>query len=153
MDWSELERGAPELAELARSEFARAGMALVGTLTRDGSPRISCVDPQIIDGALFLGMMWRSRKAADLRRDPRLVLRNAVCTNRGDEVEVILRGEAVEVTDEEARRRYLGAVPEWGERPFHLYAVDVQTAAVIRYTEGEQYVSVWPSGTERRRRY
>ena len=98
-------------------------------------------------------MMWRSRKAVDLLRDPRLVLRNAICTNRGDEVEVIVRGLAVQVTDEETRQRYLDALPEWGERRFHLFAVDLETVAVIRYGAGEQHVKIWPQGTERRRRY
>ena len=128
-------------------------MAPVGTLRQDGSPRISCVYPHVLDGALLLGMMWRSRKAVDLLRDPRLVLRNAICTNRGDEVEVILRGEAKEVGDADTRTRYLEAVPAWGDRRFHLFAVDLEDAALISYESGEQYVRVWPAGTERRRRY
>ena len=153
MDWGDLEAGAPELAALARDEFARAEMALVGTLRRDGSPRISCVYPCIVDGALLLGMMWRSRKAMDLLRDPRLVLRNAICTNRGDEVEVILRGLASEVSDDATRARYLDAVSSWGDRRFHLFVVELETAAVIRYEAGEQYVRVWPAGAEFRRPY
>jgi hypothetical protein len=153
VDWGDLEAGAPELAALARDEFARAEMALVGTLRRDGSPRISCVYPCIVDGALLLGMMWRSRKAMDLLRDPRLVLRNAICTNRGDEVEVILRGLASEVSDDATRARYLDAVSSWGDRRFHLFVVELETAAVIRYEAGEQYVRVWPAGAEFRRPY
>lgn len=153
MNWRELEAGAPELAALARDEFERTEMALVGTLRRDGSPRISCVYPCVLDGELLLGMMWRSRKAVDLLRDPRLVLRNAICTNRGDEVEVILRGVASEVADDETRARYLDAVPGWGDRRFHLFAVQLETAAVIRYEAGEQYVHVWPLGVDFRRSY
>jgi hypothetical protein len=72
------------------------------------------VYPHVLDGALLLGMMWRSRKAVDLLRDSRLVLRNAICTNRGDEVEVILRGKAKEISDGDTRTRYLEAVPAWG---------------------------------------
>ena len=38
MNWRELQAGTPDLAALAREHFERAGMALVGTLRRDGSP-------------------------------------------------------------------------------------------------------------------
>jgi hypothetical protein len=153
MDWHDLEQGAPEIAGLARERFEQAGMALVGTITRDGSPRISCVYPLVMDGRLYLGMMWRSRKALDLLRDPRLVLHNAIWTNRGDEVEVIIRGEAVQVEDPEVNRRYLAAVPSWGDRRFHLFAVEVTGAATIRYESGRQRVVVWPRGVEFERRY
>ncbi|TML74011.1 MAG: pyridoxamine 5'-phosphate oxidase family protein [Actinobacteria bacterium] len=153
MSWQRLAEEAPDIAELARSEFARAGMALIGTLRRDGSPRISCVYPCLFDDALLLGMMWNSRKAIDLLRDPRLVLHNAISSNRGDEVEVVLRGTAIEVQDGETRSAYLAAVPEWSDRRFHLFAMKLAAAAVVRYEAGEQYVKVWPRGVEFRRRY
>jgi hypothetical protein len=111
------------------------------------------VYPQLLDGVLYLGMMWRSRKAVDLLHDPRLVLHNAVWTNVGTELELTLRGTASQVEDEDLRRRYLEAVPEWGDRQFHLFAVALESAAVIRYEAGMQYVKVWPGGTELRRPY
>ena len=153
MNWRELEEGAPDLARLIIEQFERAGMALVGTLRRDGSPRISCIYPCVLDDELTLGMMWRSRKAVDLLRDPRLTLHNAICTNRGDEVEVILRGTAAEVGDHGAKQRYLAIVPSWEERRFHLFAVDLESASLIRYEAGDQYVKVWPRGIELRRPY
>lgn len=128
-------------------------MALVGTVRKDGSPRISSVLPHVLEGELYLGMMWRSRKAVDLLRDPRLVLHNAICTNRGDEVEVSLRGQAVEIRDEGVRQRYVRDHSEWGERALHLFSVDIQSVGVVRYERGEQHVRVWPRGTEFTRRY
>ena len=153
MRWEQLEDGAPELAAHARAEFERYGMALVGTLRKDGSPRISSVLPHVLGGELYLGMMWRSRKAVDLLRDPRLVLRNPVCTNRGDEIELSLRGRVVEIGDEEVRHRYVQELPEWGERDFHLFSVDIESVGLIAYESGEQHVKVWPSGTEFTRPY
>ena len=155
MEWREVELGAPELAALAVSEFERSGMALVGTLTRAGAPRISCCDPVVVDGVLCIGMLWRSRKAVDLLHDPRLVLHNAIASNTGDEDEVVVRGEAREVRDSAARSRFLEHTAErarWVE-PFHLFGVDVASVAEIRYGGGEQLVRVWPSGTELRHRY
>ncbi len=153
MKWEEFEAGAPEVAELARTEFERHGMALVGTLRKDGSPRISCVLPLVLDGELLLGMMWRSRKAVDLQRDSRLVLHNPISTNRGDEIEVSLQGRAVEVQDPEVRRRYIENLSEWEGRDFHLFSVDIESVGLIRYERGEQHVKVWPRGAEFTRPY
>ncbi len=153
MKWEEFEAGAPELAQLARTEFEQHGMALVGTLRKDGSPRISCVLPYVLDGELYLGMMWRSRKAVDLLRDPRLVLHNPISTNRGNEVEVSVQGRAVEVQDSEIRRRYVENLSEWEGRDFHLFALDIESVGLIRYERGKQHVKVWPRGAEFTRRY
>jgi hypothetical protein len=43
---------------------------LVGTLTKDGSPRITPVEAYILDGHLLSNMIPRSLKALDLLRDP-----------------------------------------------------------------------------------
>ncbi len=95
MTWQRFATDAPEMAELGKQLLEQSGVAVVGTIRADGSPRISSIEPVILDGQIYLGMMWRSRKALDLLRDPRLVLRNAICTSTGDEAEIILRGRAV----------------------------------------------------------
>lgn len=156
MTWEEFEAGAPEMAASGREQFEQSGVVLIGTLRRDGSPRISCVEPCILDGDLYLGMMWRSRKAVDLLRDPRLVVHNAICSNTGDEVEFILRGRAIDIHDPELRRRYVEAVAErtsWKEPHFHLFSIDIDSAALIKHERGEQSVKVWPQGIQFRRPY
>jgi len=85
--WEQFEAAAPELAAVGRSQFEQSGVALIGTLRKDGSPRISCVEPCILDGVLYL------------LQDPRLVLHNTVCTSTGDEVEFSLRARATEIRD------------------------------------------------------
>jgi hypothetical protein len=47
---------------------------LLGTIRADGWARISPCEAYLVDGDLMLGMMWRSRKALDLLRDPRLTI-------------------------------------------------------------------------------
>ena len=75
--WSEIESAAPELAGRARAAFDAHKHKVLATLRRDGSPRISGIEATITDGELWLGMMPGSRKALDLRRDPRLALHSA----------------------------------------------------------------------------
>ena len=153
MDWRDVEAAEPGLAATVREEFERRGLVLVGTLTADGSPRISAVAPGFVDGGLWLGMMWRSRKAVDLLRDPRLVLHSPICTNRGDEVEAIVRGEALAVPDEEAYERFRAAFPGVWQGRFHLFRVELETVSIVRYERGVQHVKVWPRGVEFRRPY
>ncbi len=49
MIWTEFEASAPEMAAFGREQFEQRGVALIGTLRRDGSPRISLVEPCILD--------------------------------------------------------------------------------------------------------
>ncbi len=73
--WSEVVAAAPEFAAHVRRTFAIRKHATLATLRRDGSPRIS--GSEVVfdeDGEIYLGMMPMSRKALDLRRDPRLAL-------------------------------------------------------------------------------
>jgi len=46
----------------------------IATLRADGSPRISGIETVFQDGELVFSSMPRSRKGADLRRDPRFAL-------------------------------------------------------------------------------
>ena len=45
MRWSEFQKSAPDLARLAEERFARTGVAILGTIRKDGSPRISAIEP------------------------------------------------------------------------------------------------------------
>lgn len=147
---------APDMAEFGKEEFEGRRVAVIGTIRRDGSPRISCIEPYIVDDILYLGMMWQSRKALDLLRDPRIVLRNAICSNTGDEVELSIRGRAEEIRDLEVRRRYVEALAErvsWKKPHFHLFAVDIESASLVRYGRGEQTVKLWPQNREFKRPY
>src|SRR4029453_12710299 len=75
--WKEIEAAAPELAGRARASFDAHKHKVLATLRRDGSPRISGIEASFADGQLWLGMRPGSRKALDLRRDPRLALHSA----------------------------------------------------------------------------
>jgi hypothetical protein len=83
--WSEFAAEAPELARLGAARFDATGLCLVGTLRRDGWPRISPVEPLIAHGKLYLGMMPPSTKALDLRRDPRCVVHSTTSDQDGTE--------------------------------------------------------------------
>ena len=152
MNWAEFAGAAPELARWGEERFKKTGLALVGTVRKDGLPRISPVEPLIVDGQLYLGMMWRSRKALDLLRDPRCLVQTTVRDREDRAGELKLRGRAVDVQDPVVVERYCRALQEaidWRpEGQFHLFALDIERADLIRYQEnGDQVLREWRPGS------
>ena len=94
--WRDVELGAPELSRLGLARLTSARVALLGTLRRDGSPRISPVEPYLAQGQLLIGAMAWSAKAADLRRDQRYTLHSAVTGPDTGDGELKLTGPASE---------------------------------------------------------
>ncbi len=72
--WSEVEEAAPELAARVRKLFDAGRHKTIATIRADGSPRISGIESEFVDGQLQFGSMRGARKGADLRRDPRFAL-------------------------------------------------------------------------------
>ena len=149
--WQQFAAQAPELAALGEAQFARTGLALVGTLRRDGWPRISPVEPLITGGQLYLGMMWRSVKALDLLRDSRCVVHSTVSNRDGTEGEFKVYGRAVEVNDPEERRRFGDAVfAAIGFRPeepeFHCFAISIESVVFSQLRDSEFHRQVWKAG-------
>jgi Pyridoxamine 5'-phosphate oxidase len=155
MDWSEMERRQPGLAALGRRRLLDPGVVLVATIRGDGTPRISPVEPFILDGTLWLSMLWHSRKAADLLRDPRILVHSVITSRDGGEGEFKVRGTARAEGDPAVQARYAAAVGAslgWAPEPgrFHLFAVTIGEVTFIRYDDatGDQQVARWPPARE-----
>lgn len=155
MDWSELERRQPALAGLGRQRLLDPGVVLVATIRADGTPRVSPVEPFVLGGVLWLSMLWRSRKAADLLRDPRILVHSVITNRDGGEGEFKVRGIARAEGDPDVQARYAAAVGAslgWTPEPgrFHLFAVAISQVTFIRYDDatGDQYVVQWPQARE-----
>ena len=103
--WNDFARTAPELAALnVQTRFEATGLGMLATLRKDGSPRISGIEPSFFEGELWLGMMDGSLKARDLQRDPRIALHNATVDKEVKEGDVKVSGLAVEVTDDATKK-------------------------------------------------
>ena len=108
--WAEVVSAEPEFADRVRHLLTSHKHLTLATLRKDGSPRISGTELQIEDGNLWLGMMTRSMKALDLRRDPRLALHSpSVDPPEGAESgwlgDAKVAGQGVEVTEGESPKR------------------------------------------------
>ena len=131
------------------------GVVLVATIRRDGSPRVSPVEPLFWEDDLYLSMGWGSQKARDLQRDPRILVHSIVTSRDGTDGEYKVRGVAVPQMDSDTQRRYalevaerLGWNPEVGR--FHLFTVDVRDITFVRWDDAtnDQFVTRWPEGGE-----
>jgi len=100
MIWRELDAAAPEIARPGIERLAAMRVAMLGTVRPDGSPRISPIEPYISQGHLLLGVMPRSAKAHDLRRDPRYVLHSAISGPDSGEGELALSGRAEDAPEQ-----------------------------------------------------
>lgn len=151
MKWAEFKVAAPRIADEAEKLFERSGVLLVGTIRKDGSPRISPVELLFADGELYLGMMPKSLKARDLLRDPRCTLHNAISDRMAAEGEFKLHGRTRNVQDANERQRYcerlkakIGWSPEGME--FHLFAVEVESAGLFLSGGDARNIHLWRAG-------
>ncbi|MDJ0343550.1 pyridoxamine 5'-phosphate oxidase family protein [Streptomyces sp. H10-C2] len=132
--WAGFHTAEPELARTVSERFGLFTHHVLATLRRDGSPRVTGIEVDFRFGELWLGMMPNSRKAQDLRRDPRFGLQanpGPGTTMSGGDVRVA--GHVAEETDPEVISRYVQEAKP--PQPFHLFRAEV--AEVVRtYVEG-----------------
>jgi hypothetical protein len=140
LTWEELEQAAPEIAAHGRELIEKFQFVLVGTLTKDGSPRISPVEAYIIDGRLLVNMIPRSLKALDLLRDPRVYVHAPVTAKEGSP-EFKLAGRAAVLEDETLRRKLddlFWEMIQWRPAPdSHYFELLAERAAWVTYEDGQ----------------
>ena len=77
MNWNDFKKAAPDLAKLGEERFESFGLVLVGTIRRNGWPRISPVEPLPAPRTCRSGGSERRRRAED-------GLRNYLKTEKGE---------------------------------------------------------------------
>lgn len=127
--WYRFAEGHPALAAHAAARLTQA-VAYLGTLTRDGSPRVHPVTPIVTADELYLFMEPTSVKVTDLARDPRYALHAHVEDDEGGGGEVALRGRARRVDDPATRAAV--ATPETPDRRL-LFALEVERVLATTY--------------------
>lgn len=148
--WSEVERAAPGLADAVKARFEAYGLGLLATVRRDGSPRISGIEP-LFGGELWLGMMSGSLKARDLQRDPRFALHSATTNKEVRDGDAKIAGRAHELTDDPALAAFRTAfqaktgypVPDG---PFQLFRADVIEMSTLRPDGDHLNIDSWREG-------
>lgn len=159
--WNDVEAAEPELASRARTCITATTNAVLATLRKDGSPRLSGIDPLLFGGDLYIGSMPGARKGADLRRDPRFALHSVPWESRktAEDATAVaadakVAGRAVLVTDVDELRRVMGHHEEntGYEAPpeSDLFRMDIEELVVISVDGEELVVDQWSSAAGRR---
>lgn len=153
--WTTFETEAPDLAKRVQLRFEATGLAFLASLRKDGSPRISAVEPLIAAGDVWIGMMEGSLKAADLTRDGRFALHAASVDKNVAEGDAKLAGVAVPVSPEDrvrfvdAMKAINGWIPE-GEFP--LFRTELTEVSFLKPEGGDHLlIEIWKPGQGVRR--
>jgi hypothetical protein len=108
--WQHVVDSEPDFAAEVQRVFDTHKHKTIATLRRDGSPRLSGLELDFTAGDVTFGMMPRSRKREDLRRDPRTEVHSASFIVEGEEEswtgDARIAGRAREITDPEEQARY-----------------------------------------------
>lgn len=152
--WAEFEAAEPDLAAWVQRSFDAGRHKTIATLRADGSPRISGIECEFVDGDLRFGSMSGSRKGADLHRDPRFALHGpTVHPVHGEEA--AWPGEA-KVAGRAIARGAIPATegPSDGEAPegeFFVADLDEATVTHLDDTATKLVVEWWTPSAGRRR--
>lgn len=143
--WKEFETAEPAFAERVRALFDAHRHKTIATLRADGSPRISGIECEIVEGQLRFGSMPGSRKGADLRRDPRFALHSASIDPPEDDPaswpgDAKIAGRAV----------YAGELD--GEMPGDLFQADITEVVLTKLNDSgtKLRIETWRPGAELR---
>jgi hypothetical protein len=120
--------------------------SILGTLRADGSPRLTGLEAHFGAGELWLAMMPDSRKADDLRRDPRFSLHSA------PDVELVdgdakVSGRAELVTDEATIAAFVDRLPmDLPPSGMALFRADLTDASLARVEGDFMVIAAWRPG-------
>jgi hypothetical protein len=155
--WQGFAEEAPGIAELFRRRHAAAGnLCFLATLRHDGYPRISPMEPRIVDGQLVLVGMTGTRKFHDLARDPRFSLHTASVDPHVSDGDAKVWGRAVNDRDQRLHKRFADEL--FAEAGFDLrgetfdpfFVGDLEGAASVAFVDGQLTLTTWrPGGGER----
>jgi hypothetical protein len=144
--WADFEREAPDLAAAVHRRLTATLHSILGTLRADGAPRLTGLEVHFGEGQLWLAMMPDSRKADDLRRDPRFALHSA------PDVELLdgdakVGGRAELVTEGDVIARFVDRLPmELPSSGMALFRAELTDASLARIEDDFMVIDVWHPG-------
>lgn len=149
--WAQFERADEALAQRVMARLGCHRHAIMATLKADGSPRVSGMEAPIRSGNLWLGMTPGSRKAVDLRRDPRFSLHSA------PDAENLANGDAridgiAQLADAAEQDEFVAGHRHSIDDPslMVLYVAMITRVVLIRVSADSLLIESWTPATGRR---
>lgn len=145
--WKQFSEEAPVLADAVEARFKAHKHHVLATLRKDGSPRVSGTEVEMLNGLLVLGSMFGALKAQDLQRDGRYGLHSNPGEHTMDGGDAKISGAAREVLGDEfdtVLASYSYEVP----KPLHLFVLDINEVVHTTVDDKHMYVDLWKPGKE-----
>jgi hypothetical protein len=155
--WDAFANGAPHIAEVfARRHAATGNLCLMATIRRDGSPRISPIEPRIFEGMLVLVGMPDTLKFRDLDRDPRFCLHTATIDPSVGDGDAKLWGVVDNLQDTDLHQRFADLLFEEsgldlrGQTLDPFYVGDIISASAVELKGSTLEITIWKPGEPER---
>jgi len=153
VSWHEFRQRAPHIAEIfERRHTATGNLCFLGTIRKDGSPRVSAMEPRIFEGELWIVGMPGTRKFADLARDARFEVHTATVDTQVTDGDAKVAGTIHHVDDVELQQRWLQDMFERtgydlrGKVFTQFYAADITSASAVEVAGEHLDITVWKVG-------
>jgi len=144
MTWKIFEAQQPELA-LFGAERLHGKVAYLGTIRKDGSPRVHPMTPIIRQGHLFVFMEPTSPKGHDLQRNRHYAIHCSVEDTSGASGEFIITGQAHLINDSDLRAVAKNLANYEPKDRYILFEFDVESVSSTTYPDGEPVRKTWKS--------
>lgn len=156
-NWDEFTAAAPRISTIfTRRHTATGNLCFLGSIRKDGSPRISPMEPRMFEGHLVVGGMPNTRKFADLARDPRFELHTATTDTHVGDGDAKLWGTVTNLQDEALHQRFAQALYDAigfdlrGEKFDPFYVADISGASSVEVVGEHLEITVWKPGEPER---
>ncbi|HSK92323.1 MAG TPA: pyridoxamine 5'-phosphate oxidase family protein [Euzebyales bacterium] len=151
--WNAFVEEAPTIAEVfVRRHTATGNLCLLATLRADGYPRISPLEPTILEGHLLLVGMPGTTKFQDLGRDPRFCLHTATVDPYVGEGDAKLWGRVTNLQDPDLHQRFAAdlfdrtGMDVRGQAFDPFYVADLTSASSLALDGDQLAITIWKPG-------
>jgi pyridoxamine 5'-phosphate oxidase-like protein len=142
LTWDQFEKSEPEMARFG-AERMKERVMYVGTVRKDGYPRVHPFTPFVSSGRLFAFMEPTSPKAHDLQRDGRYVIHSLVKDSNGSDGEFSITGRARLVLDQETRSVAAQGCPYTPADRYVCFEFFLEECLTNHYVDGNPQFSRW----------
>jgi len=142
LTWEQFERSAPEMARFGAQRMSERVM-YIGTVRKNGYPRVHPFTPFLSSGHLFAFMEPTSPKGHDLERDGRYTIHSLVKDMNGSDGEFAISGRALLVKDRAMREAAVKGCPYRPAERYICFEFFVEECLTNHYVNGKPQFVHW----------
>lgn len=142
--WKDFEKVEPDLAAFGKKRFT-SNVAYLGTIQKNGYPRVHPVTPIISTENLFLFMEPTSPKGKDIVANGKYMLHSLVTHSSGEDGEFWVRGTGHQVTDPNLRNEAIASSSYKPAKRYILFQLFLEEVGSTVYGNERPVYKRWKS--------